>query len=109
MTSANGVTEIILIDMGPRILLMEIDSDITLILMDGIFKYIYLLKILSSTQKNYIRFHKIKCFCLRNVEDNKSVISSRKSRGRAYITMAKGKRTKGQTMIYKTLHRTLKI
>ena len=59
MTSANGVTEIILIDIGPRILLMEIDSDITLILMDDIFKYINLLKILSSTQKNYIRFHKI--------------------------------------------------
>ena len=37
----------------------------------------------------------------------KGVLRSRKSK--TDITMAKRKRTKGQTMIYKTLHRKLKI
>jgi putative lipoic acid-binding regulatory protein len=41
-------------------------------------------------------------------EDTKGVVLSRKSKKDKY-TMVKIKITKGQTMIYKTLHRKLKI
>jgi hypothetical protein len=41
-------------------------------------------------------------------EDTKGVIRSRNRKG-TDNTMAKGKRTNGQTTIYKTLHRKLKI
>ena len=40
-------------------------------------------------------------------EDTKGVIRSRKSKNKQYN--GQKKRTKGQTMIYKTLHRKLKI
>jgi hypothetical protein len=47
---------------------------------------------------------------IKKVDDTKGITRSRKSKGTQYnaVKMAKRKRTKGQTMIFKTLHMEIK-
>ena len=54
-----------------------------------------------------IRFTNIRAITLIAFEDRKGVIRSRESKDRQYN--GKKKKDKGQTTIYKTLHRKLKI